>query len=136
VLGRKEGVRAFLHTREGVFIVAQQLNKMASEFTDADWGAIANNPKFRELSRRKMSFLIGWWLFSTIFYFCLPIAAGYTTSQSDFFNTQIIGHVPLLYLFALAQYGVCLFIAIYYHYWANKHADRLTGELLDELKLR
>jgi uncharacterized membrane protein (DUF485 family) len=101
-----------------------------------DWSAIANNPKFREISRRKMSFLIGWWLFSTIFYFGLPIAAGYTTEQSDFFNKQIIGHIPLLYLYALAQYGVCLFIAIYYDYWANRTADRLTGELLDELKLK
>jgi uncharacterized membrane protein (DUF485 family) len=113
-----------------------QLNKLASSLTPEDWSAIAKNAKFRELSRRKMSFLIGWWLFSTIFYFLLPIAAGYTTSQSDFFNKQIIGHVPLLYLYALAQYGVCLFIAIYYDYWANRTADRLTRELLDELRLK
>lgn len=112
------------------------LEKEASAFTRDDWSAIAGNPKFRELSRRKMSFLIGWWLFSTIFYFCLPIAAGYTNSQSDFFNKQIIGHVPLLYLFALAQYGVCLFIAIYYDRWANRTADRLTKELLEELRLK
>ncbi len=45
-----------------------------------------------------MSFLIGWWLFSTLFYFGLPIAAGYTTEQSDFFNKQIIGHIPLVLL--------------------------------------
>ena len=113
-----------------------QLNKVASEFTREDWGAIASNPRFRELSRRKFSFLVGWWLVSTIFYFLLPIAAGYTTSQSDFFNMKIIGCVPLLYLFALSQYVLCLFIAIYYDYWANKHADKLTSELLDELKLK
>jgi uncharacterized membrane protein (DUF485 family) len=121
--------------KKGVLKVAQ-LNKMASEFTKEDWGAIASNPRFRELSRRKFSFLVGWWLVSTIFYFLLPIAAGYTTSQSDFFNMKIIGCVPLLYLFALSQYGLCLFIAIYYDYWANKHADKLTSELLDELKLK
>lgn len=113
-----------------------QLGKSASEFTREDWGAIARNPRFQELSRRKFSFLVGWWLVSTIFYFLLPIAAGYTTNQSDFFNTKIIGCVPLLYLFALSQYGLCLFIAIYYDFWANRHADKLTGELLDELKLR
>lgn len=116
--------------------MAQQLKKLASEFSDQDWKDIAANPKFKELSKRKFAFLLGWWLFSTIFYFCLPIAAGYTNSQSDFFNTQIIGHVPLLYLFALSQYGVCLFIAIYYDYWANRTADKLTSELLDELKIK
>ncbi len=113
-----------------------QLDKAASTFTPEDWSAIAQNAKFRELSRRKMTFLIGWWLFSSIFYFFLPIAAGYTTAQSDFFNKQIIGHVPLLYLYALAQYGVCLFIAIYYDYWANRTADRLTKELLEELGMK
>jgi uncharacterized membrane protein (DUF485 family) len=121
--------------RKGELKVAQ-LEKTAAEFTREDWGAIEASPKFRELSRRKWSFLVGWWLFSTTFYFGLPIAAGYTNAQSDFFNKQIIGHVPLLYLYALAQYGVCLFIAIYYHIWATKTADRLTRELLDELKLK
>lgn len=110
------------------------LYKQVKEYTKDDWAQISNNPKFRELSRRKWNFLVGWWLVSTIFYFCLPIAAGYTNAQSDFFNTKIIGHVPLLYLFALAQYGLCLFIAIYYHVWATRTADRLTRELLDELK--
>jgi uncharacterized membrane protein (DUF485 family) len=131
----KVAVKLFSEKKEGVITVAQ-LDKAPSAFTPEDWSAIAQNAKFKELSRRKMSFLIGWWLFSTIFYFCLPIAAGYTNAQSDFFNKQIIGHVPLLYLFALAQYGVCLFIAIYYDYWANRTADRLTKELLEELRLK
>lgn len=101
-----------------------------------DWTAIARNPKFLELSRRKMSFLVGWWLFSTIFYFILPIWAGYANSQADLFNKKIIGVVPLGYLFALSQYALCLIIAIYYAFWANKTADRLTTELVDELKTK
>ena len=100
-----------------------------------NWSAIAANPKFRELHHRKSAFLVGWWLFSTLFYFGLPIAAGYTTSQSDFFNTQIIGHVPLLYLYALSQYAVCLFIALYYDRWANRTSDRLTNEVVEELRM-
>ena len=116
--------------------MAQPLNKTVDEFTRADWDGIAQNPKFRELSRKKFSFLVGWWLVSTIFYFILPIAAGYTTGQSDFFNMQIIGHIPLLYLFALAQYALCLFIAIYYAHWARTKADKLTVELLNELKVK
>lgn len=103
-----------------------------AEFSAAQ---IAQHPKFKELSRGKKRFLIGWWVFSTLFYFGLPIWAGNTYSQSDIGNTQIIGHLPLLYLYALAQYALCIFIALYYAAWANKNADRITTELINELKL-
>ena len=98
-----------------------------------DFGQIAQRPKFRELSRRKNRFLIGWWVFSTLFYFGLPIWAGNTTAQSDIGNMQIIGNIPLLYLYALAQYALCLVIAVYYARWANKNADRISNELAKEL---
>lgn len=101
-----------------------------------DYAAIARHPKFRELSRKKLGFLVGWWLFSTAFYFALPIWAGNTTLQSDVGNMKVLGRLPLLYIFALAQYALCLVIALYYAYWANKTADRLTDELLRELKVR
>jgi uncharacterized membrane protein (DUF485 family) len=101
-----------------------------------DFAAIARHPKFRELSRRKLGFLVGWWLVSTVFYFCLPIWAGNTTLQSDVGNMKVLGKLPLLYLYALAQYGLCLVIALYYAHWANKTADRLTDELLNDLKLK
>lgn len=100
----------------------------------AEFAEIARHPKFRELSRKKIGFLVGWWLFSTVFYFGLPIWAGNTTLQSDVGNMKIIGNVPLLYIYALAQYGLCIVIALYYTYWANKYADPLTEELLRDLK--
>ena len=98
-----------------------------------DSGQIAQHPKFQELSRRKKRFLIGWWIFSTLFYFGLPIWAGNTTAQSDIGNMKIIGKIPLLYLYALAQYALCLVIAVYYARWANKNADRISNELVKEL---
>ena len=100
-----------------------------------DFGAIARHPKFRELARSKMTFLVGWWLLSTLFYFGLPIWAGNTTAQSDIGNMKTVGVIPLLYVYALAQYAVSLFIAVYYAYWANKKSDRMTWELLTQLKL-
>ncbi len=115
--------------------MTQQVNNTVDTMTRDDWGVIARNPKFRELHRRKAAFLIGWWLFSTVFYFCLPVAAGYATDQVSLFNKQIIGHVSLGYLFALSQYALCLIIALYYAYWANKTSDRLTRELLSEIKM-
>ena len=102
----------------------------------AEYAEIAKHPKFRELSRKKVRFLVGWWLFSTIFYFGLPIWAGNTTLQSDVGNMKVIGNVPLLYLYALAQYALSIAIALYYTYWANKYADRLTEELLRDLRTK
>ena len=43
-----------------------------------DWAAIAKNPKFVELHHKKQLFLFGWWIFSTVYYFLLPIGAAYT----------------------------------------------------------
>lgn len=99
----------------------------------ADWAAIAKNPKFIELCRRKNTFLFGWWLVSTIFYFLLPIGAG---SAQGLWSVKVIGNINFGYLFALSQFFVSWAIALYYSSWANNVSDRLTTELLDELKLR
>jgi len=104
--------------------------------TQVDYAAVAKHPKFVELSRKKKRFLIGCWVFSTLFYFALPIWAGNTTLQSDIGNMKVIGKLPLLFLYALAQYALCIIIALYYAHWANKQSDRLTDELLRELKTK
>ncbi|MBI5249557.1 MAG: DUF485 domain-containing protein [Desulfomonile tiedjei] len=98
-----------------------------------DWSAIAKNPKFVEIHRRKTYFLFGWWVFSTIYYFLLPIGAGATPGL---FSVKVIGNINFGYLFALSQFFVSWGIAMYYASWANRVSDRLTGELLEELRLR
>jgi uncharacterized membrane protein (DUF485 family) len=97
-----------------------------------DWAAIARNPKFIELHHRKAYFLFGWWIFSTVYYFLLPIGAG---SFGGFFSIKVIGNINVGYLFALSQFFVSWALAIYYAVWANRVADRLTNELIRELKL-
>jgi uncharacterized membrane protein (DUF485 family) len=98
-----------------------------------NWAAIAQNPKFVELHRRKAYFLFGWWIFSTIYYFLLPIGAG---AAPGFFSINVIGKINVGYLFALSQFFVSWAIAIYYASWANRVSDRLTRELCDELNLK
>jgi uncharacterized membrane protein (DUF485 family) len=117
---------ASLVEKEGkeYLIVAQQKE---------DWAAIARNPKFVEIHRRKAYFLFGWWIFSTVYYFCLPIGAG---SLTGLWSVKVIGNINFGYLFALSQFFVSWALAIYYAIWANKVSDRLTNELLDELKLK
>jgi uncharacterized membrane protein (DUF485 family) len=101
--------------------------------TQAKWAEIAKNPKFQELHRRKAYFLFGWWIFSTLYYFLLPIGAG---AAPGLFSVKVIGNINFGYLFALSQFFVSWGIAIYYAGWANRVSDRLTDELCRELKLK
>lgn len=96
------------------------------------WAEIAQNPKFIEIHHKKAVFLFGWWIFSTVYYFLLPIGAG---SAPGFFSVKVIGNINIGYLFALSQFFVSWAIAVYYASWANRVSDRLTKELIDELKL-
>ncbi len=98
-----------------------------------DWAAVARNPKFLELSRRKAYFLFGWWIFSTIYYFLLPIGAG---AAPGVFSVKVIGNINIGYLFALSQFFVSWALALYYYSWATRVSDKLTSELIDELKLQ
>jgi uncharacterized membrane protein (DUF485 family) len=112
--------------------VAQQVpSQEATAPSSEDWAAIARNPKFIEIHKRKTMFLFGWWIFSTAYYFMLPILAG---SAPGLFSVKVIGNINFGYLFALSQFFVSWGIAIYYSSWANKVSDRLTQELIDELK--
>jgi uncharacterized membrane protein (DUF485 family) len=96
-----------------------------------DWTAIANNPKFKELHHKKTAFLFGWWIFSTVYYFLLPIGAAYAPTL---FKVQILGRINFGYLFALSQFFVSWGLAMYYAHVANKDFDRLTRELVEELR--
>jgi uncharacterized membrane protein (DUF485 family) len=96
-----------------------------------DWASIAKNPKFEEIHRRKTYFLFGWWIFSTVYYFLLPIGAG---AFPGLWKIKVIGVVNFGYLFALSQFFVSWALAIYYASWANRVSDRLTAELIEDLK--
>ena len=95
-----------------------------------DWDAIAANPKFQELHRRKTIFLFGWWGFAVVFYLILILGVGYAP---DIFRMKVIGNINVCYVFALMQFVSSWGIAIYYAHVANKEFDRLTEELVNEL---
>jgi len=61
----------------------------------------SKNPKFVELHHKKTAFLFGWWIFSSVFYFLLPIGAGYAPGL---FKIQVLGRINVGYLFALSQF--------------------------------
>lgn len=98
--------------------------------TNYDWDAIAEHPKFRELHRRKTTFLFGWWAFAAVLYLTLLLGAGYAP---DLFRVKVIGNINVCYLFALLQFLSSWGIAMYYARVANKDFDRLTEELVNEI---
>lgn len=98
---------------------------------ECNWAAIAKDPRFVELHRKKTVFLYGLWALSAGFYFVLLLGAGYTP---ELFAVEVIGNINVGYLFALAQFVVSFVIAIYYGRVADLDFDRLTDELLKEIR--
>ena len=93
-----------------------------------NWAAIANNPKFVELHRKKTWFLVGLWLVGAISYFLVLIGAMYAPGL---FNTKIIGRLNFGYLFCLFQFVLSWAIAIIYTRKSNREFDPLTTELVE-----
>ncbi len=52
---------------------------------------------------KKSAFLFGWWIFSTVYYFLLPLGAAYAPGL---FKIQVLGRINFGYLFALSQFFV------------------------------
>lgn len=94
-----------------------------------DWDAIVENPKFKELNRKKKAFLFGWWIFATLFYFLLPFGNEFAP---NLLKTKMIGVINGYYVFALLQFVSSWLIALYYARVA-KDFDRLTQELVNEI---
>lgn len=96
-----------------------------------DWSAIAKHPKYLQLKSKKRTFLFGWWIAASIYYFLLPILSGY---MPGLFKIKIFGAINFGYLFILSQFVIAFFVAIYYTKVANRDFDRLTAELVSEIQ--
>ena len=96
-----------------------------------DWSSIAQHPKYLQLKKEKRSFLFGWWLASSIYYFSLTILSGYFP---ELFKIKLVGVVNFGYFFILSQFVMSFCVAIYYTKVANSKFDRMTEELLADLK--
>lgn len=98
---------------------------------EQNWAEIVKNPAFVELHNKKRRFLYGWWAFSAGSYFLLLLGAGYTPAL---FGIEVIGNVNVGYLFALSQFVISFVIAVHYGRVADRDFDRLTRELVAQVK--
>ena len=93
-----------------------------------NWVAIDNDPRFQRLHSKKVAFLTALMIFSTAYYFLLPIGAAYF---QDLFKMKVFGVVNFGLLFALSQFVVAWGIAGYYTAKAKEY-DAMAQELIDE----
>ncbi len=94
-----------------------------------NWAAIDATPKFRALHRKKMAFLWGLMIFSTVYYFLLPIGAAY---YQDLFKIKVWGVVNVGILFALSEFVVAWGIAFIYSRKANAEFDTMAQEIIND----
>ena len=93
-----------------------------------NWTAIDADPRFRELHARKTRFLWGLMAFSVVYYFLLPIGAGYFT---DLYKVKLWGPINVGLVFALSQFIVAWGIAYFYARRASRFdemAERIARD--------
>jgi uncharacterized membrane protein (DUF485 family) len=96
-----------------------------------NWAAIDTNPKFQALHRKKLFFLWGLMIFSTAYYFLLPIGAAY---YQDLYKIKVWGVVNVGLLFALSEFIVAWAIAFVYARKANAEFDKAAQEIINDFK--
>ena len=94
-----------------------------------NWTAIDADPRFQALHRKKTLFLWGLMIFSTVYYFLLPIGAAYF---QDLFKIKVWGVVNVGILFALSEFIVAWTIAFVYSKKANAEFDSMAQEIIND----
>jgi|ERR1700685_3346311 uncharacterized membrane protein (DUF485 family) len=91
-----------------------------------DWDAIIRDPRFQTLHRKKTLFLWGLMIVSVVYYFLLPVGAGYF---QDLFKIKVWGVINVGLLFALSEFIVAWGIALIYSRRAGKEFDQLAAQI-------
>lgn len=94
----------------------------------ADYAAICQSDKFRQLIARKKRFIIPMTIFFFVFYFALPIM----TSYSTVLNKPAIGPISWAWVFAFAQFIMTWALCIIYSK-KSTHFDRIINEIKNEM---
>ena len=100
--------------------------------TTVNWAAIDHDPRFQALHKKKTTFLWSLMIFSVIYYFLLPIGAGY---YPELFKIKVWGPVNVGILFALSEFVVAWSIAFIYTRRANRDFDEMAAEIVRDSNL-
>ena len=100
--------------------------------SNINWAAIDNDPRFQTLHKKKTTYLWSLMIFSVIYYFLLPIGAGY---YPELFKIKVWGPVNVGILFALSEFVVAWSIAFIYTRRANRDFDEMAAEIVRDSNL-
>ena len=84
-----------------------------------EWVRVERTRAFKELVRAKRAFIIPATIFFMVFYFGLPILAGFTTVL----NVKVAGPLTLAYVYAFAQFAMTWILMHLYVSRANRWDD-------------
>lgn len=94
------------------------------------YGLIFQDPEFSSLVRKKTVLILPATVFFIVYYFALPIGAGWFP---ELMKTEVWGRVNVAYLFALSQFFMTWVLAFLY-VWAAAGWDRQEHRLLKRFK--
>ncbi len=95
----------------------------AAASPQVDWVAAAESPEFRELIKRRRSFVAPALGFVFVWYFGFIILAGYAP---DFMGERVVGGLTIGYLLALSQFIMTWVLAGLYLRQADRVFDPLA----------
>ena len=84
-----------------------------------EWVRVERTEAFKDLVRRKKAFILPATIFFFVFYFGLPILAGFTTVL----NARVVGPLTLAYVYAFAQFAMTWIVMHLYVSRANRWDD-------------
>ena len=90
-----------------------------------EWLRVERTSAFKELIRSKKAFILPMTIFFLVFYFGLPVLAGFTTVL----NARVVGPLTLAYVYAFAQFAMTWIIMHLYVSRANR-----WDELVDQAR--
>ncbi len=97
-----------------------------------DWAALIGDPRFQALHRRKSRFLWGLMVLSVLYYFLLPIGAAYYQSL---FRIRVWGVVNIGLLFALSEFVLAWWVALWYARKAGRDFDQLAAQIATDFTM-
>jgi uncharacterized membrane protein (DUF485 family) len=83
---------------------------------DEEWVRVERTSAFKALARRKKAFIVPATIFFIVFYFGLPVLAGFTTVL----NGEVIGSITWAYVYAFAQFAMTWILMHLYVSRANR----------------
>jgi uncharacterized membrane protein (DUF485 family) len=86
---------------------------------DAEWVRVERTSAFKELAKKRKAFIVPATIFFLVFYFGLPVLAGFTTVLDGY----AIGYITWAYVYAFAQFAMTWILMHLYVSRANRWDD-------------